>query len=455
MTRTEWKQFICRACGLIYDEQAGDPDSGIAPGTRFEDIPDDWVCPLCGVVKSDFEPYELAPENCEQPARQTAVMPQQRGSGVVIVGAGHAGWAAAQALRQLDPEVSVTLVTACSGDRYLKPELSIALSRGATRASLVREEGAAAAQKLNIRLVPDTFVVGISPGLHQVRTTRGTLPYTSLILAQGARPALPPALLANQCWRINDLEGWSGLQQKIQHTPKRLVIVGAGLVGCELADDFARAGHHVTLLDVQALPLASLLPELASKRLLKRLEQAGIEFAGSETVASVVQTKDGTRLVTTQSGQTFSADEVVAATGLVTDERLARGAALQFDRGIVVDPVTMRTSAPEVYALGDCVSMDGMPCRFIEPIAKQAEAIAHAVLKRSYPGYQHKSPVIRVKTKSLPIVLHGAPQPQLDWLVLEDTPDLLVMQQERDGQVLSSLEVGAQAGRRKKSPIVS
>ena len=50
--------YICRACGLIYDEEKGDPDSGIAPGTRFEDIPDDWECPLCGVTKTDFEPFE-------------------------------------------------------------------------------------------------------------------------------------------------------------------------------------------------------------------------------------------------------------------------------------------------------------------------------------------------------------------------------------------------------------
>ncbi len=55
----ETKQlYICRACGLIYDEEKGDPDSGIAPGTRFEDIPDDWECPLCGVTKTDFEPFE-------------------------------------------------------------------------------------------------------------------------------------------------------------------------------------------------------------------------------------------------------------------------------------------------------------------------------------------------------------------------------------------------------------
>lgn len=50
------QQWICEACGFIYDEAEGDPDGGIAPGTRFEDIPDNWVCPVCGARKMDFSP---------------------------------------------------------------------------------------------------------------------------------------------------------------------------------------------------------------------------------------------------------------------------------------------------------------------------------------------------------------------------------------------------------------
>ncbi|EKQ55028.1 MULTISPECIES: rubredoxin [unclassified Clostridium] len=49
------EKYICTVCGYIYDEAEGDPDNGVAPGTKFEDIPEDWVCPLCGVPKSDFE----------------------------------------------------------------------------------------------------------------------------------------------------------------------------------------------------------------------------------------------------------------------------------------------------------------------------------------------------------------------------------------------------------------
>ncbi len=51
-------QYECMVCGWIYDEDKGDPDSGIAAGTKFADLPDDWVCPMCGAAKEDFELIE-------------------------------------------------------------------------------------------------------------------------------------------------------------------------------------------------------------------------------------------------------------------------------------------------------------------------------------------------------------------------------------------------------------
>ena len=105
-----WRQFLCRFCGLIYDEAKGDADSGLAPGTSFEDIPDDWACPICGVGKADFEPYTPAPAAAagprsarrRQPATNgcTKATTPSRAPGVVIVGAGRAGWQVAQALRE-------------------------------------------------------------------------------------------------------------------------------------------------------------------------------------------------------------------------------------------------------------------------------------------------------------------------------------------------------------------
>lgn len=52
------KKYVCEVCGYVYDPEVGDPDSGVAPGTAWEDVPEDWVCPLCGVSKDEFKPEE-------------------------------------------------------------------------------------------------------------------------------------------------------------------------------------------------------------------------------------------------------------------------------------------------------------------------------------------------------------------------------------------------------------
>jgi rubredoxin len=57
-TQVNMKKYICNVCQWVYDPEVGDPDSGIAPGTAFEDIPDEWACPLCGVTKEDFDLIE-------------------------------------------------------------------------------------------------------------------------------------------------------------------------------------------------------------------------------------------------------------------------------------------------------------------------------------------------------------------------------------------------------------
>ncbi len=57
--KTAWRTWQCMTCGFIYDEAEGLPDEGLEPGTRWEDIPGDWICPLCGTPKGDFEMIEI------------------------------------------------------------------------------------------------------------------------------------------------------------------------------------------------------------------------------------------------------------------------------------------------------------------------------------------------------------------------------------------------------------
>jgi rubredoxin-NAD+ reductase len=107
-----------------------------------------------------------------------------------------------------------------------------------------------------VRLLAYTHAVRICKDTRQLRTTRGTLRYDQLVLAHGAQALLPPTLPAALCWRINHLGAYLQLRAKrlgdaATTGPKDLLIVGAGLIGSELANDLALGGHRVTLLDVQ------------------------------------------------------------------------------------------------------------------------------------------------------------------------------------------------------------
>lgn len=405
-----YRQYICHACGLIYDEAKGDTDSGLAPGTRFEDIPDDWACPLCGVTKADFSLYDPPSIDTLRARTESGAggwQHSRRGTpGVVVVGAGHAGWQAVEALRALDEEVPITLVTACAGDVYDKPMLSVAVARGLPTDALVKKRGAEAAVRLNVRLLAHTDAIRIDREQCQLRTTRGALRYGELILAHGAQAALPPGLPASMCWRINHLDAYRKLRATLGGAAKDVLIIGAGLVGCELANDLALGGHRITLLDTQAAPLARWPKEQAGGLLLAAWKGLPIRFLGGATVQSVIRDELGRYRVATACGQHLQADQIIACAGLQTPSRLARSAGLAWQGGIAVDPATLRTSDPHIHALGDCIAVNGQASRFIEPIARQARMIAANITGQQAMPYEHRAAPVRVKTSSHLLTLH-------------------------------------------------
>ena len=406
-----YQQYICDACGYIYDEAVGDPDGGLAAGTRYADIPDDWACPLCGVTKADFRLYR-APSREELQARSgaaPAVVPRRGGpAGVLIVGAGRAGWAMAQALRERDASLPITLVTRCAGDVYDKPMLSVAMARQLHDGALVRESGAVAAARLGVRLRAHTEAVRICPDTRTLRTTRGTLRYDHLVLAHGAQACLPPALPADLCWRVNHLDAYRRLRAALGDAPRDVLIVGAGLIGCELANDLALGGHRITLLDQAPHPLGRWPQAQAAEPLLAAWQDINIRFVGGVQVQQLERAggTGGALRLTTACGQRFAADLVIAAAGLATPPRLAQSAGLAWNNGIAVDAATLRTSDPRIHALGDCIAIDGQPSRYIEPIARQAQAIAAALCGTADAPYQPRAALVRVKTTSCPLTLH-------------------------------------------------
>lgn len=397
----EFRQYICRACGLIYDEKKGDPDSGLAPGTLFANIPDDWSCPLCGVTKSDFEPYLAVLKIADRKAPSQAGLNCRVDPGVVIAGAGTAGWQIAKSLRERDAALPITMVTNCPGDVYDKPMLSVAMAKGLDVEALVKETGRKAADRLQIKLLSETHAVSVNTTTNTLRTTRGTIKFRHLVLAHGAAPRVDAKLPAELCWTVNDLQCYRRFRSAVSASgkPQRIIITGAGLVGSEIANDLALVGHSIVLLDVAERPLASLLHETSCKELLDAWSSLDIEFIGGVRVQQVTRTQRGVE-VETDSGFKVEGDHLLAATGLQTPSRLAQSAGLQWNNGIAVDAENLSTSVKNIHALGDCISINGQALRYIEPIGRQAKIIAARLTGCEPMTYSHVKPVVRIKTGS-------------------------------------------------------
>lgn len=112
-------KWECIVCGLIYDEAKGWPDDGIAPGTKWEDVPEDWLCPDCGVGKEDFELLEEAPVD-DTPHHEEPVVDKVHAP-VVILGTGLAGYGLAKEFRKYDENTPLILITSDDGRSYPSP----------------------------------------------------------------------------------------------------------------------------------------------------------------------------------------------------------------------------------------------------------------------------------------------------------------------------------------------
>lgn len=346
---------------------------------------------------------------------------------LIIVGAGLAGWTTAREFRKLDTTTPVLLVTADSGDFYAKPSLSNAFAQGRLPAQLVSTPAAKMAETLNVTLLAHTRVEAIDTAAQtlSVRSAAGlqTLAFSSLVLATGAQAIRVPVQgdAADAVMSINSLDDFSVFHARLQAgalTPgqpqRQVLIMGAGLIGCEFANDLAQAGMRVRVVDPGPRPLAALLPPEASAALQSALEALGVQFDFECTVRAVDHAA-GQLQVTLATGESVPADAVLSAVGLRADTALAQAAGLQVDRAIVVNRF-LQTSAAHIYALGDCaqyasapslLSMHGSTLPYVMPIMSAARALA-ATLAGTPTALAFALMPVSVKTPALPLVVAAA-----------------------------------------------
>ena len=383
--------------------------------------------------------------------------------GIVTIGAGLAGWHVIDAIRAKDKDVSITLITTDNGDRYHKPMLTMAISQNKQASDLVRATGADAAEAAQVTLLANTQVTDIDAAAQTVQlisalrsdpvyTNYATISYDKLVLAMGAHPIFPKSLPQDLVWHVNHIERFGQLQEKLAIGSQHVAIVGAGMVGTEIAEDLLKAGHEVTLIDLNDAPLSQMLPPKATARIAKAVQSQGINFLGGYQVSDVIRNDDGKLQVSyepfapngedtdAQSSEILIVDHVIASTGLTVDGKLPTAAGVEFNHrtGIVVDAPTLRANTNNIYAIGDCMSINGVACRYVAPLRAQAATIADDVLGLEHSGYEHKPPMIRLKNKAISVMATGVPQANGNWQVITETEDELIMNLLNDNNEVSA-----------------
>ncbi|MES2258939.1 MAG: FAD-dependent oxidoreductase [Pseudomonadota bacterium] len=322
---------------------------------------------------------------------------------VIIIGSGLAGYTVARELRKLDRDVPVILISRDSADFYSKPMLSNAFLQGKDAASLVNFKAQQMAAQLKLEILAHSEVTAIDTRERTVSVAGRTLYYGSLVLALGGeqRRIRLSGIASEDVLTVNDLDDYARFRTALEGC-RRVAILGAGLIGCEFANDLAMAQFEVSLVDAGRWPLNRLLPEPQGLLMAAALEDIGVELHLGKTPKSIERTGAG-YLVQMSGGETLEVDRVVASIGLTPRVTLARQAGLAVARGIVAD-AWLRTSAPDVYALGDCAEVDGLLLPYVMPIMQASRALAKTLTGEPTRVVYPVMPV-QVKTPALPTVV--------------------------------------------------
>lgn len=326
---------------------------------------------------------------------------------IIIIGTGLAGYTTARELRKVDKDAPLTLISADDGRFYSKPMLSNAFAQGKTAEQLATQDVAQMQTQLNATILANTRVSSMDAVRHTVTCDGKLLEYSRLVLALGADPIRAPLAgdAVDQVLTVNDLADYARLRKALEGA-KRIAIIGAGLIGCEFANDLCAAGFTVHVIDPNLAPLNRLLPETAGAQLRAALVMTGAEWHANSKAVSVNRAHD-TCLVTLSDGAVLDVDVVLSAIGLKPRVALAQQAGIKINRGIVTDRY-LQTSAPDVYALGDCAEVEGLVLPFIMPIMHAARALAKTLSGTPTPVIYPAMPVV-VKTPAYPIVVSPPP----------------------------------------------
>ena len=375
---------------------------------------------------------------------------------IVIIGSGMAGYTFAREFRKLNPEQELVMICADDAVNYAKPTLSNAIAGNKAPEQIALGDAAKMAAQLNMRIEADTWVKSIDSDKHELSLEKNgqtfTQSYAKLVLAVGANP-IRLAIAGDgseDIHVVNSLIDYRQFRDNLaQRKDKRVVILGAGLIGCEFANDLLHSDYDITVIDLAPQPLGRLLPHHVAAAFKTNLEQAGIKFALATTVEKITKVNNGSDYaVTLANGQTLVADIVLSAIGLQPNTALAQTANIQTSRGIITNTL-LETSQADIYALGDCAEVNGTLLPFVMPIMQQARALAKTLSGQTTTVHYPAMPVA-VKTPAAPLTVLPAPlNVEVTWETEEFDDGMLAKATDNTGTLRGFVLLGATAGKQR------
>lgn len=366
---------------------------------------------------------------------------------LVIIGTGLAGYNLAREVRKLDSETPLLLITADDGRSYSKPMLSTGFAMNKDADALGMMSAGQMANQLNAEIRTHTRVTRLDPTNRRVWIGNEPVPYRDLVIAWGAQTIQVPVAGDAQTaiYPINDLLDY-GRFREAAHGKRRILILGAGLIGCEFANDLVQGGFEVDLVAPCNQIMPSLLPVEPAAAVQRGLESLGARFHLGLVLERLERQGDGLQ-AKLSDGQLIPCDLVVSAVGLRPRTELAEAAGLKVNRGIEVDRL-LQTSAEHVYALGDCAEVEGLNLLYVMPLMSGVRALARTLIGQPTTVTYGPMP-ITVKTPACPLVVSPpAVGSKGSWSVDGDGNNLRATFRAVDGRLLGYALTGTAVAER-------
>jgi len=326
---------------------------------------------------------------------------------VVVIGNNVAGTNVANAVRDADKDITVEVFTDENTAYYARPKL-IDFLAGEVKEEELLFYPVDWYEKNHITLNLGTKIEKVDPAKKTVTAGGRELAYDRLVLANGSSSFVPPlkGLPKERVFTLRNLDDASRIRRAAE-SAKRTIIIGGGLLGLEAARALATGFPHlkVTVLEYAEHLLMRQLDHEGATMLQKWVEALGTKVLTHAQTEEVLgeSSVSGVRL---KDGRVIEGDMVLISAGARPNLGLAKDAGLKVNRGIVVDP-SLRTSDPDIFAVGDVAEFDGKTWGIIPPALEQARIAGKVIAGQEAPPYKGTIPSNTLKVMGFDLMSIG------------------------------------------------